>query len=81
MASQTIAVQKDIPTTVRPSEYLKSEKGYAMGSIEKSTRKRVSKLESGSNCLNCRAKNGSFPSSLRFKYNALNINQINRNSP
>ena len=30
MASHTIAVQKEIPTTVRPSEYLKSEKGYAI---------------------------------------------------
>lgn len=26
MASQTTAVQKEIPTTVRPSEYLKVEK-------------------------------------------------------
>lgn len=39
MASQTIAVQKEIPTTVRPSEYLKSEKGYAMDGKEKSRNK------------------------------------------
>ncbi len=40
MASQTIAVQKEIPTTVRPSEYLKSEKGYAaMDGKEKSINK------------------------------------------
>lgn len=46
MASHTIAVQKEIPTTVRPSEYLKSEKGYAMDGNENSKRNGESKLGS-----------------------------------
>jgi hypothetical protein len=52
MASQTIAVQKEIPTTVRPSEYLKSEKGYAMDGNEILREAKKANLDLDQNSLN-----------------------------
>jgi hypothetical protein len=52
MASQTIAVQKEIPTTVRLSEYLKSEKGYAMDGNEILREAKKANLDLDQNSLN-----------------------------
>jgi hypothetical protein len=52
MASQTIAVQKEIPTTVRLSEYLKSEKGYAMDGNEILRETKKANLDLDQNSLN-----------------------------